>query len=227
MKKILVAVVFSLCTSFIFSGEIAQYINLGFSSDSKYFMFGQYGITSENTKAFAESYIVDVARNIFIKDGVSKRVFNDKILPGQGGLGGLLTILEKSADIIEKTGINHISTGRVVYLLVNGEEPKERLEFRDFYKSDSYTVTLIQEKFGTDNNVSSSFHINLSITDKMDRVKTYTIGLPDFKRKDVTAYRIKQVLFTPSEEGIVFVIEKEMNGSKGKTIRYMVETLVF
>ncbi len=227
MKKILVVVVFSLCTSFIFSGEIAQYINLGFSSNSKYFMFGQYGISSENTKAFAESYIVDVARNIFIKDGVSKQVFDDKILPGQEGLGGLLTILEKSADIIKKTGINHISTGRVVYLLVNGEEPKERLAFRDFYKGDSYTVTLIQEKFGTENSVSSSFHINLSITDKMDRVKTYTIGLPDFKRKDVTAYRIKQVLFTPSEEGIVFVIEKEMNGSKGKTIRYMVETLVF
>jgi len=227
MKKIFVAVVFTLCASFVFSGEIAQYINLGFSSNSKYFMFGQYGISSENTKAFAESYIVDVARNMFIKDGVNKRVFEDKILPGQEGLGGLLAILENSVDKIKKTGINHISTGRVVYLLVNGEKPKERLEFRDFNKGDSYTVTLVQEKFGNDDNVSSSFHINLSITDKMDRIKTYTIGLPDFKRKSVTAYRIKQVLFTPSEKGIVFVIEKEMNSSKGKTIRYMVETLVF
>ncbi len=227
MKKIILALVFTISTSFVFSGEIAQYINLGFSSNSKYFMFGQYGIGSENTKAFAESYIVDVAKNSFIIDGINKRVFEEEILPGQDGLGGLLSILEDSTAIIGKAGINHLTTGRVVYLLINGAEPKEKLEFRDFYKGDSYTVIMVQEKFGTDDKVSSSFHINLSVTDKMDRITAYTIGLPDFKRKDVTAYRIKQVLFTPSEKGIVFVIEKEMNSSKGKTIRYMVETLVF
>ncbi len=227
MKKIVVTVVFLLCTSFIFSGDIAQYVNLGFSSNSKYFMFGQYGISSEDTKAFAETYIVDVNRNDFIINGVNRREFSDEILPGQDGLGALFTILENSLATISKTGINHISTGRVVYLLVNGAKPKERLEFRDFYKGDSYTVTLIQESFGSDDKVSSSFHINLAVTDKLDRTRTYTIGLPDYKRKDVLGYRIKQVVFTPSEKGLVFVIEKEINGSNGKTIRYMVETLVF
>ncbi len=227
MKKIAVTVVLLLCTSFIFSGDIAQYVNLGFSSNSKYFMFGQYGISSEDTKAFAETYIVDVKRNEFIINGVNRREFSDEILPGQEGLGALFTILENSLAIISKTGINHISTGRVVYLLVNGAKPKDRLEFRDFYKGDSYIVTFVQESFGSDDNVSSSFHINLAVTDKMNRTRTYTIGLPDFKRKDVLGYRIKQVVFTPSEEGLVFVIEKEINGSNGKTIRYMVETMVF
>ena len=227
MKKIAVTVVLLLCTSFIFSGDIAQYVNLGFSSNSKYFMFGQYGISSEDTKAFAETYIVDVKRNEFLINGVNSREFSDEILPGQEGLGALFTILENSLAIISKTGINHISTGRVVYLLVNGAKPKDRLEFRDFYKGDSYIVTFVQESFGSDENVSSSFHINLAVTDKMNRTRTYTIGLPDFKRKDVLGYRIKQVVFTPSEEGLVFVIEKEINGSNGKTIRYMVETMVF
>jgi predicted secreted protein len=227
MKKLVVAAVFLLCASFIFSGDIAQYINLGFSSNSKYFMFGQYGISSEETKAFAETYIVDVSKNVFIKDGISSRVFQEEILPGQEGLGALFTIMEESMSIISKTGINHIATGRVVYLLVNGAKPKERLEFRDFYKDDAYTVTLVQESFGSDDNISSSFHVNLSVTDKSERIRTYTIGLPDYKRKDVLAYRIKQVVFTPSEEGLVFVIEKEISGSQGKSIRYMVETLVF
>ncbi len=227
MKKIAVTLVFLLCTSFIFSGDIAQYVNLGFSNNSKYFMFGQYGISSEDTKAFAETYIVDVSRNNYIINGVNSRVFSDEILPGQEGLGALFTILENSMAIISKTGINHIATGRVVYLLVNGAKPKERLEFRDFYKDDSYTVTLVQESFGSDENISSSFHINLAVTDKLDRTRTYTIGLPDYKRKDVSGYRIKQVVFTPSEEGLVFVIEKEIHGSNGKSIRYMVETLVF
>ena len=227
MKKIIVVVVFLLCASFIFSGDIAQYINLGFSSNSKYFMFGQYGISSEDTKAFAETFIVDVSKNDFIKDGINSRTFSDEILPGQEGLGALFTMLEDSLTIINKTGINHIATGRVVYLLINGAKPKERLEFRDFYKGDAYVVTLIQEKFRSGDNVSSAFHINLAVTDKMERTGTYTIGLPDYKRKDVLGYRIKQVVFTPSEEGLVFVIEKEINEPNGKIIRYMVETLVF
>ena len=227
MKKILVLLTFLLSASIIFSGDIAQYINLGFSSDSKYFMFGQYGISSEDTKAFAETYIVDVSRNNFISGGINSRKFSEEILPGQEGLGSLFTILEDSMAIISKTGINHIATGRVVYLLVNGAIPKERLAFRDFFKGDAYTVTLVQERFGADDNISSSFHINLSVTDKLDKIRTYTIGLPDFKRKDVLRYRIKQVVFTPSEEGLVFVIEKEINGPQGKAIRYMVETLVF
>ncbi|RKX87985.1 MAG: hypothetical protein DRP58_01565 [Spirochaetes bacterium] len=227
MRKIVVTLVFLLSSSFIFSGDIAQYINLGFSSDSKYFMFGQYGISTEDTKAFAETYIVDVSKNIFISDGVNSRKFSEEILPGQEGLGALFTIMEDSMAVISKTGINHISTGRVVYLLVNGAKPKERLEFRDFYKGDAYTVTLVQERFGSEDNISSSFHINLSVTDKEDKIRTYTIGLPNYKRKDVLGYRIKQVVFTPSEEGLVFVIEKEIRGPQGKSIRYMVETLVF
>ena len=227
MKKIVVVVVFLLCTSFIFSGDIAKYINLGFSSNSTYFMFGQYGISSEDTRAFAETYIVDISKNEFIGNGVNSRIFSDEILPGQEGLGALFTLLEDSLETIHKTGINHIATGRVVYLLVNGAKPKERLEFRDFYKGDSYIVTLVQESFGSSNNVSSAFHINLAVTDKMDKTRTYTIGLPDYKRKDVIGYRIKQVVFTPSEKGLVFVIEKEIIGPQGKTIRYMVETLVF
>jgi len=227
MKKMVVLVVFSLCASFVSSGDIAQYINLGFSNNSKYFMFGQYGVSSEDTRAFAETYIIDVFRNRYISNGVNSRVFTDEILPGQEGLGALFTILEDSFEIINKTDINHVATGRVVYLLVNGAKPKERLEFRDFYKGDSFIVTLVQENFGSNEDISSSFHINLAVTDKTERTRTYTIGLPDYKRKDVLAYRIKQVVFTPSEDGLVFVIEKELNGPNGKTIRYMVESLVF
>jgi predicted secreted protein len=227
MKKIALALVFIMCASFIFSGDIAQYVNLGFSSNSKYFMFGQYGISSEDTKAFAETFIVDVVKNEFIRNGVNNRSFNENIFPGQEGLGALFITLEDSLEITEQAQINHISTGRVVYLLVNGAKPKERLEFRDFYKGDTYTVTLVQEQFSSNDNMSASFHINLSVTDKNDKVYTYTVGLPNYKRENVTSYRIKQVVFTPSEKGIVFVIEKEIIGTNGKSIRYMVETLVF
>ncbi len=228
MKKIIVvAAVFFLCGFLVFAGDIAQYINLGFSDDSRYFMFGQYGISSNETKAFAETYIVDIEKNDFIRNGINKKIFSDDVLPGQDGLGALITVMENSLDSIKKVGINHIATGRVVYLLVNGAKPKENLEFRDFYRGDKYIVTLIQEQFGTGEDISSAFHINLSVTDKNDKTSTYTIGLPNYKRKDVLAYRIKQVVFTPAEDGLVFILEKEISDSDGKSIRYMVETMVF
>ena len=101
MKKIVEVVVFLLCTSFIFSGDIAQYINLGFSSNSTYFMFGQYRISSEDTRAFAETYIVDISKNRFIGNGVNSRIFSDEILPGQEGLGALFTLMNNKEKEID------------------------------------------------------------------------------------------------------------------------------
>ena len=31
------------------AGDIAQFVNLGFSADSKYFMFGQYGVLQKTS----------------------------------------------------------------------------------------------------------------------------------------------------------------------------------
>ena len=35
------------------AGDIAQFVNLGFSADSKYFMFGQYGVSETTSSPFA------------------------------------------------------------------------------------------------------------------------------------------------------------------------------
>lgn len=225
MKKIALFSILILGTALLFAGDIASYVNLGFSYDSKVFMFGQYGIREKDMKVYADIYTVDVKRNTFIRNGVREKVFQDTILPGQDGLGGLLMLLHDSTDLVKKYRINHITTGRIVYILVDGDKPKERLEFRDFDKSTGYVLTLVQRKFGTGNNVSSSFHINMTITDKNENVRTFTIGRPNYKRTGVVSYRIKQVVFTPDERGLVIVVEKETVSADGKSIRYMVETL--
>ena len=57
--------VFLLCAVPLFANDIAWFQNLGFSANSNYFMFGQYGISEENSKPYAESYIIDVGANKF------------------------------------------------------------------------------------------------------------------------------------------------------------------
>ncbi len=225
MKKGVLLFILCLSTGLLYAGDIANYINLGFSQNSRIFMFGQYGIREKDTKAYADLYTVNVRKNVFVKDGVRKKVFPDTILPGQDGLGGLLMLLYHSSGLVTKYHINHLATGRIVYILVDGDEPKNRLVFRDFDESTEYVLTLVQEKFGSGKTVSSSFHINLALTDKHHTTRTYTVGNPDYKRKGVRSYRIKQVLFSPDERNLVIVVEKEIVSRSGKSIRYMVETL--
>ncbi len=225
MKKITFIFVLLIISVFVFAGDVATYVNLGFSKDSNMFMFGQYGIREGDMKVYADIYTVDVKKNVFAKGGVREKVFPDTIYPGQDGLGGLFMLLHDSSDIVNRYKINHIATGRVVYILVDGKTPKERLEFRDFNKGNSFVLTLVQESFKKGKEISSSFHINVAVTDKNGNTRAFTAGLPNYKRKGVSSYRIKQVVFNPDETALVIVVEKDVVDSKGKSIRYMVETL--
>jgi predicted secreted protein len=213
------------CGAFLYAGDIATYTNLGFSEDSRYFMFGQYGIEEAKNQPYAEVFVVDLKANDFVPKGTKKVVYPVAVLPGQDGSGALYMVLRESKALVDSYKINHIKTGRVVYLLINGHEPKSTLEFRDFQGGSSYVVNLIQNTFGKDAEIESSFHINLSVTDAKGTTKAYTIGLPDFKRKGVRTYRIKQVVFSPDEKNLVFMVEREETAGKSINIRYMVETV--
>ena len=52
--------------------DVAEYADLGFSPDGKYFVFAQYGVTDKDFEPYAEIYTVDVAKNDFLKNGIYK-----------------------------------------------------------------------------------------------------------------------------------------------------------
>ncbi|ADK79416.1 DUF2259 domain-containing protein [Sediminispirochaeta smaragdinae] len=226
-RALLAAFLLTLACSGAFAGDVAVFENLGFSDDSRYLLFGQYGILSDETRAYAELYAVDVAKNSYLSGGVLKKVYSDEIFPGQDGSGALYMALREFSPIVSKYKFNHLATGRMVYLLLNGAEPQDRLEFRDFQRGDSFSVDLIQHRYGEGEgtNLSSSFHISVMITDAAGKSRTYQVGHPDFKRKGVLEYRIKEVFFSPDEKGLVFVVERDEVDGNGNNIRYMVETL--
>jgi len=209
----------------LFAGDFAAFQNLGFSEDSKYFMFAQYGAAEKTALPYAELFVVDVAANRFVSGGVKKATYNHPIQPGLDGQGALFNLLTDSVDLKKRWAINHTLTGRLVYILLDGAEPKSQLEFRDFQDKKKYRITLVQSSRGDGTEVSSSFHLLITVEENSGRFTTHTVGLPDFWRKGVRRYRIKQVLLAPDERSVVIVVEREEQDSTGVNIRYMVETL--
>ena len=224
-RKTVLVLFFILCTFSVFAGDVAEYVNLGFSANSEHFMFGLYGIEYKSSNPYAEVYTVKVSENRFADKGVYKETYPVNIQPGQDGSGALYNLLNENSDVIKEFDIDHLNKGRIVYLLINGAEPKDVLEFRDFKNKGSYKVSLVQKQYGTAEAPSSSFYIDLTATDKTLTTKTFKVGLPDYRRDNVLKYRIKQVMFSPDEKALVFVVEKEMLDGVGPSIRYMVETV--
>ncbi len=216
--------VFLLCAVPLCANDIAWFQNLGFSANGNYFMFGQYGISEENSKPYAESYIIDVGANKFIPGGAALSSHAGAALPGENGLGALFNLLHQQAGHIREYDIDHLLTGRLIYLLVNGNEPKSEINFRDFNTENSYTIRLIQNFRGTADASEAAFHIVLTQQTSDGNERSYTIGLPDFFRKNVSRYAIKQVLLSPDERSVIIVIEKISDSSTGIQLRYMVET---
>ena len=220
----LVGALFLAVASFAFTGDIALFVNLGFSSDSKYFMFGQYGILEKNSTPWADSYIVDVRANAYAPRGANQFSSAQPVEPGASAVGALLNTLDDSAAQ-KKYRIDHLLTGRLLYVLIDGQQAVDTLEFRDFPSGRSYKVGLIQGTGTSDSYPSASFSLAITIVEKDGKTRTLTAGNSSYRRPGVKAYHIKQIIFAPDGSSLVFLIQKEEQDTNGSNIRYMVETV--
>ncbi|KGE71959.1 DUF2259 domain-containing protein [Spirochaeta lutea] len=215
--------------SLLFGGDIAHYVNLGFSQDSKTFVFGQYGIDKNTSIPFASIFFVDVAQNEFTSQGVHSYEPQHPVSLGQDGSGALYNLLHTVTPLVQRWSIDHTAQGRLVYLYINGDIPKEQIRFRDFNTETQYDLHLKQTARTTSEESPQSeaaFHIQLTATPKDGQVRAYTVGIPDFYRRGVSSYRLKQVILSPDEKSVIMVVEKVMQqDTNGASIRYMVETV--
>jgi predicted secreted protein len=213
----LVGALFLLGALAAFAGDVAQFVNLGFSADSKYFMFGQYGISEKTSAPWAETYLVDVAKNAYAPAGARKVAYTRAAEPGTTGLGALLTVLGDALPQTRQYRVDHMLSGRLLYILVDGVVPTEVLEFRDFQTGRSYAVTLVRSG-------STSFHISAKVTEKNGTVREITAGDPSIQRPGVKSYLVRQILLAPDGSSLVFVVQKDEQDTKGSNVRFMVET---
>jgi predicted secreted protein len=207
------------------AGDIATFVNLGFSPDSAFFMFGQYGLDSGGGKPYAETYMVDTKKNDFVKNGVMRRVFDAKVEPGQDVQGALFALYGENLPLVKSCKIDNLATGRLLYVLLDGEEPPATLSFRDFKTGAAYDIALQKKVSESKDSVVSSFGLAVSVTLKDGTVKRVTAGNPDIKRSGVKDYVIRRIIIAPDEKTLVLIIEKNMAQKGDQAVRYMVETL--
>lgn len=222
-RSVLAALLFLSATA-LFAGDVATFANLGFSPDARYFMFGQYGVTG-GMVAYADLYAIDVAHDRFVSGGERTGRYLGTLQPGEDGNGELLNLLAQSASLSNRLGINHLLTGRVIYLLLDGQKPQTDLKFRDFQTGNDYDIKLNQLEYANQT-VSASFSIDLTIHTAKGKVLHYTVGLPGYRRPGVENYRISRIIVGPHNRALVFVIEKQEQDTVGVNIRYMVDTVL-
>ena len=149
-----------------FAGDIAHFQNLGFSRDSRYFMFGQFGLDEKTAFPYADLFLVHVSKNQFVPQGVQRLRSERPVQPGYNGEGVLFNLLGDSLALKKQYGVDHTLTGRLLYVLLNGEQPQEELQFRDFQSGRTYKVSLVQNAQGTGRDVRAAFHLLLTLQEK-------------------------------------------------------------
>ncbi|MDR1128603.1 MAG: DUF2259 domain-containing protein [Treponema sp.] len=212
------------------AGDVATFVDLGFSPDGKVFMFAQYGVQAATLRPWAELFAVDIARNNFVAGGRLSYVHDTAAVPGQDGAGAFYRLIGRNTSLADNHGINYLTQGHLLYVALGGDAlapAGNPIEFRDFANGASYKAALVPQTEGSGSSLRSSFYINFERVSGNGSRKSYVAGSPQVKRPQVIEYRICKVVLDPRGYSAIFVIEQKIQSETGSgyDIRYMVEAL--
>ena len=134
----------------LWAGDIATFVDLGFSPDVKIYMFAHYGVQAENLRPLADLYVVDVPQNNFVTGGRISYTHYRPVVAGQDGSGALYHLLSRNTALSDRYGVNFLHQGQPLYLSLDEGHPAlpETIEFRDFEQGASYRATLVSSVEG-------------------------------------------------------------------------------
>jgi len=232
-KSIFIGLLFAGLCSFVSAGDVASFVDKGFTEDGKYYVFGTYGKTDKNFQGWAEIYQVDIFENDYVDAGVFKTK-PSAVTAGKNGKEVYESLEAKSFYYYKDVKTKTADIDHVFYILddVNksGTDP---IQFKDYRSGEadsqySYKIQLVPTINGSGKNVKSSFYIDVEKKDaEGNLVSRYKVGSPDIVRKGVSNYKIERIFCDPSGKNIIFVIEKMLQDETGVSIRYMVEAAKF
>ncbi|MEI6385462.1 MAG: DUF2259 domain-containing protein [Spirochaetota bacterium] len=207
------------------AGDLAAFVDLGFSADSSCFMYGQYGIDASTSGPWAELGIVDTRKNQFLPKGHLEKAWPRPIEAGISPIGALFSLYAEAAPLAASKRLDPLESGRLIYALVDGVESPARLEFQDFGTDDVWTITMnksvAEPKEGSPR---SSFGLQLERTQKDGSVQRVSAGNLSIVREGVRDYVIRSVILAPDGRTVVIVVEKAMVKGTQRSVRSMVET---
>lgn len=231
MRK-LRAVIIALAVRSIFigalhAGDVASFVDLGFSENGGIYMFAQYGVDESTLRPWSELFIVDVGSNDFVTDGRLSYKHDKPVALGQDGSAALLRIISRNGKIIQKYRSSFMRQGIPLFISLEDvrDSGGQTIDFRDFERGVYYTAALKTAVYGSDSNIRSSFFINFDSLARNGAKKSYLVGNPDIRRAGVTAYSIKKAIVSPDRSAMILVIEMTLPSADGVNIRYMIEAL--
>ena len=202
--------------------DTATFVDLGFSPDSRTFMFAQYGVQAGTLRPWADLFIVDVPFNNFVSGGRITYVHDRPVVFGQNGSGVFHSILVRNAALVERHRINHASQGRPLFIALDNAEGHE-VQFRDFETGAFYRATLVQTVEGSGASLRSSFYILVEREARNGHRVTRRVGSPHISRPLIASYRIRQARVFG--DAMIFVIEMQRQEGVNFSFRYMVEAV--
>lgn len=231
-KSIICGLLFTLGLS-LFAGDVATFVDKGFSEDGKYYFFGQYGVTDKKYQGYAEIYQVDIEENDYVDGGVFKTK-PSAVTADKNGCDIYESLEAKSFYYLKDFKLETANPDHVLYILDDvNKTGTDEIVFTDFRSSDienpdTYYIQLYPTVNGTGKNCKSSFYIMVEKKDADGNVlETHKVGSPDIVRKGITNYKIERIFCDKSEKNLIFVIEKILEEDAGLSIRYMVEAIKF
>lgn len=228
MKRYFAMLTF-LCAVFAYAGDVAVFVDKGFSDDGNIYVFAQYGRTDKTFRAWSEIYTVDVAKNAFVKSDVFK-TNPSSATENKTGRAVYENLDAANFSRLKKYNLQETSAEQLLYVATAIEKKgTDKISFQDFGNEtkSNYTIDLIPIIEGSGKNVRSSFFIMLEKKDENGNVLLRKkIGSPDIVRKGVSAYKIEKIFCDKTGKRIIFVVSKKMEDEAGVSIRYMVEAAV-
>jgi len=232
-KSVVMGILLTFGLAAIWAGDVATFVDKGFSEDGKYYVFGQYGRTDKKFQGWAEIYQVDIAANDYTDNGVFKTKAS-AVTAGKNGHEVYEALEAKSFYYFKDLNCETANLDHVLYILDDvNKTGTDEIVFKDFRSADLenadiYDIKLYPTVTGSGKNTRSSFYINLEKKDSNGNIiLSRKIGNPDIKRKGVTNYKIERIICDKTEKNLIFVIEKMIEDDTGTSIRYMVEAAAF
>ena len=215
------------------AGDVASFVDKGFTDDGRYYVFGQYGKTDKTFQGWAEIYQVDIAANDYVDSGTFKTK-PSSVTANKNGKDVYQDLEAKSFYYYKNLKTQTSDADHILYILDDvNKTGSDQISFTDFHgstidNSNTYNIRLIQTVNGKGKNCKSSFYINVDIKDSEGKViSSHKVGSPNILRKGVTNYKIERIFCDKSEKNLIFVIEKMLEDDTGTSIRYMVEAAQF
>lgn len=221
MKKTVFLFLLFLNIVAIYAGDIANFVNLGFSGDGSKFAFGIHGVKDKTYQAYSEIYLIDANTNDFLENGVFK-TSPTKATYALDSKTVFLDLQHRASPYLKKYGITQEREGRSIYSQTEDTKDDNILMFRDFETGTEYTVVLHSKNIS---NAQSSFHITCDVINTNGNKKSYNVGHPEIVRAGTKSYSVKKIIIDNSASTLVFIIEKREAEKGGDSIRYMAEVI--